>query len=213
MARPKNTVVNFVLDETGSMQSVKEETISGFNAYIAKLVEEAKAKVWLTLTQFNSQKIEVVHNMVNIVDVHDLNAETYVPANYTPLYDAIGQTIRTTEEALKLKRGKPEVLCVIMTDGEENASKEWTKDRIFDLIKEKIEAGWTFAFLGADQDAYAVGAGMGIPKGSSVNYAGTREGTEKAMTTAAIATSNYLDSGSEQTSDFFENADDDPNDS
>lgn len=208
MARSKNTVVNFVLDETGSMQSVKEETISGFNAYIAKLVEDAKAKVWLTLTQFNSQKIEVVHNMVSVQDVHDLNAETYVPANFTPLYDAIAQTIRTTEEALKLKRGKPEVLCVIMTDGEENASKEWTKDRIFDLIKEKTEAGWTFAFLGADQDAYAVGGDMGIPTGSVMNYAGTREGTEKAMNSAAIATSSYIARGSEQTADFFENADD-----
>lgn len=206
MARPKNTVVNFVLDETGSMQDVKEETISGFNAYIAKLVEDAKAKVWLTLTQFNSQKIEVVHNMVSIQDVHDLNVETYVPANYTPLYDAIAQTIRTTEEALKLKRGKPEVLCVIMTDGLENASKEWTKDRVFALIKEKIDAGWTFAFLGADQDAYAVGASMGIPTGSVMNYAGTREGTSKVMRAAAGATSSYLADGSQQTADFFENA-------
>lgn len=208
MARPKNTVVNFVLDETGSMQDVKEETISGFNAYIAKLVEDAKAKVWLTLTQFNSQKIEVVHNMVSIQDVHDLNVETYVPANYTPLYDAIAQTIRTTEEALKLKRGKPEVLCVIMTDGLENASKEWTKDRVFALIKEKIDAGWTFAFLGADQDAYAVGASMGIPTGSVMNYAGTREGTSKVMRAAAGATSSYLADGSQQTDDFFENVDD-----
>jgi hypothetical protein len=193
------------------MQSVKEETISGFNAYIAKLAEEAKATVWLTLTKFNSEKIDVVHNMQKIGSVHDLNAETYVPANYTPLYDAIGQTIRTTEDALKLKRGKPEVLCVIMTDGEENASKEWTRDKIFNLIEEKTKGGWTFVYLGADQDAYAVGASMGIPTGSVANYAGTREGTSKVMDKAALATSSYLASGSKQTADFFE-SDDDSND-
>lgn len=213
MARPKNTVVNFVLDETGSMQSVKEETISGFNAYIAELVKNAKAKVWLTLTQFNSQKIEVVYNMVNIIDVHDLTAETYRPANFTPLYDAIGQTIRTTEDALKLKRGKPAVLCVIMTDGEENASKEWTKDKIFNLIEEKTKEGWTFVFLGADQDAYAVGAGMGIAKGSVANYAGTPVETSAVMRKAGMATSSYLADGSKQTADFFGKDDDDSDDS
>lgn len=206
MAKPKNTVVNFVLDETGSMLSVKVATISGFNEYLVGL-KESKAKVWMTLTKFNSTKVEVVHDAVLVKDVPDLNEKTYVPEHLTPLYDAIGKTIRATEEALKKKRGKPAVLCVIMTDGLENASKEYTREGIFNLIEEKTKEGWTFAYLGANQDAYAVGESIGVARGSSLNFAGTPDGVAVATSAMAMATRSYLDSGSQQTADFFEKSD------
>lgn len=200
----KDTIVNFVLDETGSMLTVKAATISGFNEYL-KSLRNAKGRVYFTLTQFNSEKIEVVHKSAAMKKVPDLTDETYQPCWNTPLYDAIAKTIEATEKRIKRRKTKPAVLCVIMTDGEENASKEWTREAIFKLIEKKTKReGWTFAYLGANQDAYAVGFGIGIPVASSMHYPSDAQGVAVAMANVSESTSDYLAGGSVQTDSFFE---------
>jgi hypothetical protein len=201
VAPPKTLVVNFVLDETGSMQLCADATISGFNEYIGDLAKRTEP-VRFTLTKFNSTKIDVVHVGVPVAQVARLSRANYHPSDLTPLYDAIARTIKETDQAI-VGIGDHAVLCVIMTDGQENASHEYDRNAIFALIKEKEAAGWTFAFLGADQDAWETGQQMGIPGGNTMSYAGTPAGTTGAMKGVATASATYLASGGVPTADFF----------
>jgi hypothetical protein len=90
-----------------------------------------------------------------------------------------------------------------MTDGYENASHEYDRDKIYALIKEKEAQGWTFAYLGADQDAWEIGQQMGIPGASTMAYAGTPKGTIRAMRSMSAATVSYAASGGVQSDSFF----------
>lgn len=179
------TYVSFILDETGSMLSVKSQTVSGFNEYLASLKSNPKG-IRFTLTKFNSTKVEVVHDNVKLKDVPELTDETYQPYMGTPLYDAIGKTIGAIGD-------KDNVIIVIQTDGQENASREYTRQTIFDLIKEKQDAGWTFVFLGADMDAYAASAAFGIPRGNTINYAGVE--TQSTLSGVGMTTSYLVQQG------------------
>lgn len=156
--QPQPLYVTIILDETGSMQSCKRAAIAGFNRYLAALRAE-QAETRLTLTLFNSKKTEVRYHNERPAAVSDLDVETYRPADTTPLYDAIGRTltIAKQEAAAHFKK-----LCVILTDGLENASKEYTRQQIFGLIKEFEGQGWRFMYLGADHDVWAAGESLGI---------------------------------------------------
>ena len=191
--KKEKSVLNvvFVLDETGSMESVKETTLSGFNEYIDSLKkkQEEGGEVRFTLVLFNSGEIRTVFNDVLIKEVIGLNNDTYIPNNLTPLYDAVGKTIRETES--RLSKGS-EVLFVTMTDGHENSSKEYNQALIFNLIKTKeIEDKWIFAFMGANQDSWATGNSIGLSKkASTMNYSQGQE--EVAFRTLTEVTFNAL---------------------
>lgn len=193
-----NQYVSFILDETGSMNSVKDQTISGYNEYIDTLKQEKE--VLFTLTKFNSDKVEVVYDAVKIKKVKPLNVDTYQPSAMTPLYDAIGETITSLERATKGKKGKK--LVVIQTDGLENASKEYNRKMIFEIIEKKKKDDWTFVFLGADQDAYAASAQLGISRGNTRSYASAK--TKDAFGSVAKASRMFLRSEAPMTEDFFE---------
>ena len=164
----KETLINMVLDETGSMEICRDATISGFNEYIEAL-KKRKEKILFTLTKFDSRGIKLVCNSIRMADVQKLSRDTYVPGEMTPLYDAIAHTIKETENWVKIRKDIA-VLTVIMTDGEENASRQYTRDKIFQLIKDKEKDGWTFVFLGANQDAWAIGQAIGLHKGNVMSY-------------------------------------------
>lgn len=142
----KPTLVAFLLDRSGSMQDGKAETISGFNSYVKTMREKGEPDMRFTLTQFDSLAVDVLHDCVPLEDVHLLTNTSYEPRGNTPLYDAIGKTIHAAEVAAGHKY---KVLFVIQTDGMENASCEYTWDRINSLIKDKENvAHWTFAYIG-----------------------------------------------------------------
>ena len=123
--------VTLILDETGSMQDCKGAAITGFNQYVATLRQEP-IETRLTLTLFNSGKTEVRYQAEPVAWVHDLDVETYRPRDTTPLYDAIGRTLTAARQQVPAEAKK---LCVIFTDGEENASREYNRQQIFDMIK------------------------------------------------------------------------------
>jgi len=199
----KNLYVSFILDETGSMESVKSQTISGFNEYITTLGKDPKSKnICFTLTKFNSNKVDVVYDGENIEWVVPLDNKNYIPDALTPLYDAIGITIRSLEK--KLKGENQHALVVIQTDGQENASKEYTRDSIFKLIYEKKKLGWTFAFLGADQDAYLASSTIGISAANTISYSGAE--TVNAFNRVAVGTQCFTASNGTKTDDFFEDS-------
>ena len=166
MAKKKQLVIGFVLDETGSMRQWMNATIDGFNEYLdARRTEDPDAQLILTL--FNSENTREVFNG-KVKDAPRLSQANYQPDHTTPLYDAVARGIRLAEAAAS--KGNP-VLMVIQTDGLENASREFTQQQIFERVKQKREAGWTFIFLGADIDAFAVGAAMNMPQGNTLMYA------------------------------------------
>ena len=129
--RPQPLYVTLILDETGSMQDCKGAAIAGFNHYVASLRQEP-AETRVTLTLFNSRKTEVRYQAAPVARVHDLDVETYRPNDTTPLYDAIGRTLTAARQEVPAGVRR---LCVILTDGEENASKEFSRSQIFDMIK------------------------------------------------------------------------------
>ena len=188
--------VSFILDETGSMLNYKDTTMSGFNEYIDGLKKQPKLR--MTLTTFNTDKIKIVYKDKPIKDVKHLNDDTYQPGACTPLYDAMGRTINSLGKEKK-------VLMIIMTDGLENASNEYTQKGIFDLIKKKEKAGWTFVYLGANQDAWAVSRKMGFARMNTVSY--DEVNIKEAFKTVGRGTSCYAASAGVQTANFFDKDD------
>ena len=189
--------VSFVLDETGSMEVCRQATISGFNEYVQELQKKSSG-IKMTLTLFNSDKTEVRYSDVVVKEVKPLTRETYSPAGMTPLYDAIGLTIK------KIGDKKAGTLVVIMTDGEENASKEFTREKIFDLIKQKEADGWTFVYLGANHDSWTAGQAIGLHKGNTMNYnQNMTKGTMKAMAGAVQCYASMSTQGAPAMNSFF----------
>lgn len=178
----------FLLDRSGSMESCWDDTIGGFNAFIN---DQKAAGGTLTLIQFDHE-YQVTCERNEIDDVTPLTRDTYKPRGSTALLDAIGRLIKGWKGT-----SKPSV--VILTDGQENASRNFTKAHIKDLIEQKTKEGWTFAYLGANQDAFAEAGSIGIAPGCTMNYDANR--TPDAMRVLSAAMSSQA-SGQTQTVDL-----------
>lgn len=214
--RPSNgeTLITLVLDETGSMMSCYDSTISSVNDYIGSQ-QNAPGVAKVNLYTFSStgsfgyatapsginmnkamsearstgNSIRTVFENTEVSEVGFLSRENYRPNGGTNLYDAIGHTIRRVEDQLSPLAEVPNVLIVIVTDGGENASTEYDLKAIQSLIKDKEGQGWTFVYLGANQDAWSVAKSFGLSQGQAMTYdTNNMEGT---MATLASATSVY----------------------
>jgi len=182
----------FLLDETGSMGTVREETITGFNEYVQTLKSKTPS-IRMTLGKFNAcAGLQIVCSDTPIADVPPLTKQTYVPDCSTPLYDAIGQMIAHAE---KRCGGSDGVLVIVQTDGYENSSKEFTQASIKALIQKKTdEDGWTVSFIGADIDAHAVGSSLGLADTHFVSYNGDAGNVGTTFSTLADDTASYCTS-------------------
>jgi hypothetical protein len=187
----RQTLVSFILDETGSMQSVKDRTISGFNEYIQTLRNKG-GNVLFTLTKFNSAKTEIVHTGTPIAAVNELTPYSYQPNHGTPLYDAIGRTIAALDRDVIGRRDNPAVLVVIMTDGEENSSQEFNLPKVNELIKSREARGWDFVYLGANHNAWQSAQSLGMSFGNTAQY--DQGNTRSVLCAAASATLRYATS-------------------
>lgn len=159
-----------IIDESGSMGNVKSDTIGGFNSFLEthqKLGGDAK----LTLVKFDT-KYSIVNNGTPVQDVLKLDNDTYSPGGMTALLDAVGKTIDEVGKRLSATEEdeRPEkVMVMIITDGEENSSREYTIENVRNKIKEQQDKyKCEFVFLGADQDAWSNASSMGMHK--SVNF-------------------------------------------
>ena len=164
------THIIVILDRSGSMGGCRYETVTGFDEFVTtQKLEEGEAK--LTLTQFDHE-YEVVYLEKDLKEVQSIK-DTYYPRGSTALLDAIGRTIATTNESLvmKSKSQLPDrVLCLIITDGYENSSKEYNRDQIKKMIAEQEKGNWEFVFLGAGIDAVEQATSMGIKGSSAASY-------------------------------------------
>lgn len=183
------TEIVCVLDRSGSMASLTNDAIGGFNSFLdeqKKLPGDAR----LSLILFDHEYIVQADN-APIQQVEPLTAQTYVPRGSTALLDAIGRAITNVGERLTKtsERDRPsKVIVVILTDGEENASHEYTKQRIADMIKHQQEQyNWRFVYLGVAVDAFADARAFNIPanyvtSAGIVNNVGTASHTSWGVT-------------------------------
>jgi len=158
--------VTLILDESGSMESCVGAALAGFNQYLASPQREP-AETLFTLTLFNTSKPEVRCQTVPVATLPELTLQTYRPQAGTPLYDAIGCTLA---QAMRDAPAEARKLRIILTDGLENASSEYRREQVFDLIKKCEEQGWAFLYLGADHDVWAAGGDLGITGDGRISF-------------------------------------------
>lgn len=173
------TEVVFILDRSGSMSGLEGDTIGGFNSMLKKQrSEEGKANV--TTVLFDDE-IEMLHKRVDIKEIKNITSKDYYVRGCTALLDAIGYSINfmiNVQKNKKEERAK-NVLFIITTDGYENASKEYSYEKIKKMITyEKERYNWQFLFLGANIDAISTARNFGISEEFASNYVSDEVGTQ-----------------------------------
>jgi hypothetical protein len=177
-----------VIDASGSMDSLKTDTIGSFNGFKREQTS-LPGKAYMSVTLFNTN-VKIHASSRDIKEVPDLSTSNYVPNGGTALYDAVGKTI---QEVSTSKNLPPKVLFLIITDGEENSSREYSQSIVKNLIADKTNQGWQFVFLGANQDKWAA-SNIGVTTFGA--YASTPAGTHNLFNTVSASTTLYRSSGS-----------------
>jgi hypothetical protein len=207
------THVSFVLDNSGSMGPIKNDTIGSFNSFLEKQKADPGTMTF-SLFNFNENAFHTsdikasretttaLYEFVDINVIPDLTSATYRCDTSTPLLDAIGYAVDTTGKKIAAMAGpdRPEkVVLVILTDGEENASKKYKKDKIVEMIKHQTDVyKWAVVYLGANQDAIAQAHDYGIARASAADFStvkmnGTMVALSRSLSSykAAPAGSDY----------------------
>ena len=173
------TEIVFILDRSGSMAGLEDDTIGGFNSMIRKQKMEA-GEAYISTILFDNVS-EVIHDRVDIQKIQPMTRKDYYVRGCTALLDAVGKAIHHIGNVHKYAReeDRPEkTVFVITTDGMENASREYTYERVRKMIEhEKEKYGWEFLFLGANIDAAKEAARFGIREDRAANYHADKKGT------------------------------------
>ena len=190
MASPKNgqkkaknvaPEVHFIMDRSGSMQGQRNATVTGFNEFVEAQPKGTK----FSLTQFDGHEGVQLKKTFELRKAPRLTMEMYQPRGLTPLYDAVGVVLGQLLD--RDPEGK--VVVVIVTDGLENASRDFTRKSVNILIEKAKARDWQVIFMGADIDAYTAAGKIGIARDQTMNYSGTH--TQDAYAQAAGSTRAY----------------------
>lgn len=192
-----NTQITFVLDSSGSMNSIADDTRGGFNAFLDDQRDEAGTAT-VTLYDFNTT-VDQVYERYPVADAPELDEENYTPGGQTALYDAITRAIDETGKniaAIEPAEQPDKVIVVVLTDGKENAS-ETPLDAVRGRIEHRQEADdWEFLFIGANQNAVLTAEGMGIDRDRSLTMAHDGDGTRDAYRSTSENISEARSQGS-----------------
>lgn len=191
--KKETTHIIAVLDRSGSMASVAKDAIGGFNTFLAeqkKLKDKATFSGLLFDDQFEPMNGGKV---VDVKDVPELTDKTFVPRGTTALFDAIGKSVNSYKAEVNSKKVKlaDKVLVIVVTDGYENASREFSMKDVADLVKYQKSQNWQFMFLCSTEDAITVGTSLGISKGNNFKFANTAQGNAQVYGKVSRATSSY----------------------
>lgn len=184
----KNIINLMILDASGSMESIYNQALSGVNETIQTIrmgkKEHPEFEQSLTLASFNSGKnyLNVKYSATPIDEVKEITKEDYIACGCTALYDAMGEMI---SELKRKVTPEDRVLVTVITDGYENASIHWNGPQIKSLVEELRHEGWTFTYIGANQDVEAVAGSMGIR--NTLSFDTTDEGTKEMFQKDIIA--------------------------
>jgi hypothetical protein len=188
------TYLIFVIDRSGSMATIRDDMIGGFNTFI-KTQKDAKLGDCKVFAYKFDNIYEAMFEDVDLNDVPQLDRTNYVPRDMTALYDAVATTIDNMGARLAAMKeeDRPEkVLVVTITDGEENASRKFNQQNVADRIKTQREQfNWDFAYIGANQDSWQVGSSIGYQAGTTLDYVADSGGTAFAFQKLCASTSNY----------------------
>ena len=207
--KPERIELVLVLDKSGSMQGLESDTIGGFNSMIKKQ-KALDVPVRVTAVLFND-KTDMLYESRSIHSVHALTEKEYEVGGTTALLDAVGSTILNVDQKGNVKKGT-KVIFVIITDGMENASREFTKTKVKQMISDKQEkSGWDFIYLGANIDAAEEAGAIGVKKANAVTYRNTESGVranydavsayvKEAAEMGAVASSKWRSHVEEDTS-------------
>jgi len=174
------TELVFLLDRSGSMAGLEEDTIGGFNSMIKDQLNES-GDAYVTTVLFDNL-FETLHDRVKLAEVPEMTKKDYFVRGSTALLDAVGSTI---EHISVIHRyAKPEdvparTLFVITTDGMENSSRKFTSKDVKKMIEAKKEEGWEFIFVGANIDAVETAGSYGIDAECALDYHADKKGTKK----------------------------------
>jgi hypothetical protein len=167
-----------ILDRSGSMLGKEDDVIGGFNKFI-KDQKNQPGDAYITLVLFD-HNYDVVYNRINIKDMPELTRKTYCTLNgYTAMLDAVGKTLTAAATADK-------AIVFVFTDGKENASKEYTRQQIKDIIQAREKKGWEIHFIGANFDAYAEAESVGIRAAHTQSHA-VMDANTVALSTAYMS--------------------------
>ncbi len=191
--KKKYSEIVCVVDRSGSMGAIVNDAIGGFNTFL-KEQKKVKGEATLTYAQFDTE-YEIIHENKPLKKVPDLTDKTYQPRGATALLDAVGKTINEVGkriDGLKKSQQPKKVIFAILTDGEENSSREFKREQILEMIKEKKEKlKWEFIFLAANQDAIQAGMSMGIQAKDSFNFDATKKGVRSGYGVMSNCVSSY----------------------
>lgn len=173
----EHTSIAVILDRSGSMEFVAQDTIGGFNTFLRQQ-QDAPDDADISLYQFDYEYTPV-YESVPVKEAPLLTNKTYVPRGSTALYDAVGRTVNALGSrfsSLPENERPNKVMVIIMTDGHENASREFTHSQIESMIKKQQDVySWEFVYIGATLDAVSVGTGLGVKAGSTLRYSVGKE--------------------------------------
>jgi hypothetical protein len=187
----EKTHIICILDRSGSMAGIMSDSIGGFNTFL-KQQKELPDEATITVALFDD-RYELIYDNIDIKKAEELTSKIWYPRGSTALYDAIGKTIfydiATFEKHGNEKPAK--VLVCIVTDGQENSSREYSLGAIKDLIKGCEKNNWNFIYLAANQDAFSVGQSFGVSAGNTFTYTASADGVANMSATLNSASINY----------------------
>ncbi len=190
------THVTFVLDSSGSMSRIEDDTKGGFNIFLREQKEE-EGEATVSLYEFNTN-VELLYRAIDIEDAPELDDENYSPGGRTALHDAITRAVGETEdhiETLAERNQSDNVVVVVLTDGKENAS-ETPQETVRERVEEKREEGWEFLFIGANQDAALTAESVGMDAKKSLDMDHSGEGSVEAQRATSRRVSEVRQEGS-----------------
>ncbi len=183
------TELVFILDRSGSMSGLEDDTVGGFNSFIEK--QKAEEGECLVSTVLFSSESEVIYDRVKLSEIRKMTRRDYVPCGCTALIDAIGGAVRHIANIHKYARPEDvpaHTVFIITTDGMENASRIYSSNEVKRMIEQKKEeAGWEFLFIGAHIDSVETAGRFGISADRAVNYRADKKGTAVVFETLSTA--------------------------
>jgi Mg-chelatase subunit ChlD len=172
MSTTGTTHICLVLDRSGSMQAVHADALGSVNSYIQGAKQDrALYEAKFSLITFSSESVDIIRKSLTMEEVKPIDSDEYRCGGWTPLFDAIGRGIGILDEATAGKDDAKSIL-VVMTDGQENASREFDHAKITSLIKARQDNGWLVTFLGEGLDVAKQGMAMGAMAANVAAYAG-----------------------------------------
>ena len=168
----------FIVDKSGSMAGLESDTIGGFNSMLNKQKEAKGSEAFVTTVLFDTN-YNLIHDRVPLDRVENLTTKEYIAGGNTALLDAVGTTINRLAHVPGIYDNGRRVLFVIITDGYENSSREFTRDQVKNLITtQKKEHDWEFMFLGANIDAAGEANKIGITQDRAATYSNDTKGVQ-----------------------------------